>query len=362
MSVAPAPPDPPDPRINLADYLHHHYLPRKTPGWAEGTRAFRSWAVDSVLIPDLGHRPVADLSLAELERWVGWRAITPFATSGNTPKRATLDALLNTLGAALRLAMLDGLVPVNATKGIRLPRDISDPVCVWTGEQVRIFLDATAHTRYATLWRVLFATGLRRGEALGLTWADLDVTRGTVTVRRSLQSHSRSGAYHYGPPKTPRSRRTMSIDRGTIEQLGRWRAKQNAEFDKRGESVTSTDSIFTTASGDPMLPCVVSDAWRAAMKRTGLPRMRLHDIRHTHLSHLLREGEPIAHVSARAGHGTPYQTLTTYAHLIPGDDERTAARAGTMFSGDADAHDAQTGGHDGPDEDGGGARIIDWPA
>jgi integrase len=55
------------------------------------------------------------------------------------------------------------------------------------------------------------------------------------------------------------------------------------------------------------------------------------DDRHTHLSHLLRSGEPIMHVAARAGHGTPYQTLTTYAHVIPGDDERTARRAGEMF-------------------------------
>lgn len=349
MSLAPAPPEPPHPRISLADYLIGHYLPRKTPGWAEGTRAFRRWAVDSVLIPDLGHRPLADISVAEIERWIGWRAITPFASSGTTPTRATLRSLLNTLGAALRLAMLDGLVSVNATKGIRLPRDISDPVRVWSGDQVRAFLDATTHTRYATLWRVLFATGLRRGEALGLTWADADIDRATITVRRSLQSHSRSGSYHYGPPKTPRSRRTISIDPGTVCALLEWRANQAAEFRVRGRCVTDETAIFTNADGNPMLPSVVSDAWRAAVKRTGFPRMRLHDIRHTHLSHLLREGEPIAHVSARAGHGTPYQTLTTYAHLIPGDDQRTAARAATMFCSDAE-------------DDGDAATVIDWPA
>ena len=105
-----------------------------------------------------------------------------------------------------------------------------------------------------------------------------------------------------------------------------------------------------------MLPSVVSDAWRSAVARTGLPRMRLHDIRHTHLSHLLRVGEPIAHVSARAGHGTPYQTLTTYAHLIPGDDERTATRAGQMFtSAHPTAQDEDSAG------DERGAEVLPWP-
>lgn len=349
MSPAPAPPDPPDRWITLSEYLREHYLPRKTPGWSEGTRAYRAWAVDSVLIPDLGHRPIADLSLAELERWIGWRALTPFATSGRLPQRATLQALLNTLGAALRLAMLDGLIVDNIVKGIRLPREIRDPVVVWSPAQVQQFLLQTAHTRYSVLWRVLFATGLRRGEALGLTWADLHLPRSTLSVRRSLQAHSRAGAYHFGPPKTPRSRRTISIDRGTLDQLLSWQEKQAREFISLNRVVTSTDSIFTTTAGLPMLPSVVSDAWRSAVARTGLPRMRLHDIRHTHLSHLLLAGEPITHVAARAGHGTPYQTLTTYAHLIPGDDERTAARAETMFTSDVQ-------------DDGDTATVIDWPA
>ena len=59
--------------------------------------------------------------------------------------------------------------------------------------------------------------------------------------------------------------------------------------------------------------------------------MRLHDARHTHLTHLLRSGEPIQNVSARAGHGSSSTTLTTYAHVIAGDDERTAARAAGLF-------------------------------
>ena len=74
--------------------------------------------------------------------------------------------------------------------------------------------------------------------------------------------------------------------------------------------------------GTPMLPSTVSDTFRRQVAKSGLPVMRLHDARHTHLTHLLRSGEPIQNVSARAGHGSSFTTLTTYAHVIAGDDER----------------------------------------
>jgi integrase len=119
----------------------------------------------------------------------------------------------------------------------------------------------------------------------------------------------------------------------TVEQ---WRINQRYEWARLGRTPTPEDSIFTTTHATPMLPSVISDAWRSAVARTDLPRMRLHDIRHTHLSHLLRSGEPIPSVSARAGHGTPFLTLTTYAHVLPGDDERTAERAAQMFAESSD--------------------------
>ena len=331
MSSPPGPLPPVDPQITLADWLREHYWQRRSPRWSPGTIEFRDWTMRCCLIPDLGHRPIVDLSVAELERWIGWRAITPFQHSGRIPKHATLKAVLNTLSAALRMARLDGLIPMNPAKGISLPRDIADPPTVWSPDQVQAFLDATARTRYALLWRLLFATGMRRGEALGLRWSDLNEQRSTVSIRRSLNSRSRDGDLLYGPPKNRTSRRTITLDAGTLEKLLAWRAKQHREFTQRNRIQSTEDPIFTTHRGTPMLPGTVSDAWRAAVARTGLPRMRLHDIRHTHLSHLLRSGEPIMHVAARAGHGTPYQTLTTYAHVIPGDDERTARRAGEMF-------------------------------
>ena len=80
-----------------------------------------------------------------------------------------------------------------------------------------------------------------------------------------------------------------------------------------------------------MLPAGVSDTWRRAVRAAGLRPLPLHGTRHTHISHLLSAGEPLAHVSARVGHATSSMTLRTYAHVIAGDDARTAERAGELF-------------------------------
>ena len=331
VSPAPAPPPPPSPHITLAAYLTEHYFERKSPAWAPGTISFRNWVIHSVLIPDLGHRPVHALTTAEVERWIYYRALTPYAHCGRLPRHSTLKSLLTTLGAALALAVSDQLLAHNPTRGIHLPRNLTEPPTLWSPEQVREFLMATARSKYYPLWRLLFATGLRRGEALGLRWGDIDTEQRLITVRRSLQSHSRAGNYHFGPPKTPRSRRTISVDPDTLDILEQWRSRQRREFDRHEILPDTTTSVFTTVRADPMLPSVVSDSWRAAVARVGLPAMRLHSVRHTHLSHLLRAGEPIQNVASRAGHGTPYMTLTTYAFVIPGDDARTARRAAGLF-------------------------------
>ena len=98
--------------------------------------------------------------------------------------------------------------------------------------------------------------------------------------------------------------------------------------------MAATDPVFTLADGSPMLPAGVLDTWRRAVRQAGLRPLPLHGTRHTHISHLLSAGEPLAHVSARVGHATSAMTLRTYAHVIAGDDAGTAKRAGELFESD----------------------------
>lgn len=337
----------------LADYLSGFWLPRRRPGWSEGTLRYRMWAVEVLLKSSLAPRPIGHLGLLEIERYFATRAMTPWETSGAIPKAGSLKGLLDTLRASLNDATRYGFIAANPCTRVELPRAESTQAVVWTSDEVQAFLDHTRRSRYATLWRLLFATGIRRGEALGLQWDDLDLEGARLSIRRNLQADSREGNVRYGPPKSRRSSRTISVDVGTVEALRKWRRTREVEHsafiadvelklngyrtpgarppETLPRELPATSPVFANGDGSPMLPATVSDTFRRQVAKSGLRPMRLHDARHTHLTHLLRSGEPIQNVSARAGHGSSFTTLTTYAHVIAGDDERTAARAAGLF-------------------------------
>ena len=337
--------------VLLGVFLSQRWIATRSFAWAEGTLRFRRWAVDEVLTPDLGARPLGALSTEEIERWLAHRSTQPLRRGRKPLAPATMRNVFFVLSQSLGQAVRWGLIPANPARGIRLPR-ASTTARVWTLEQIRHFLEHTAGTRYSPLWRLMFATGLRRGEALGLRWGDVDWEAGVIRVERAMLASSRSNAVTYGPVKTARSRRAIAIDPGTVEALARWQRQREAEKQAAlrllGERVALArldggkapvfaaaldleDPVFAHPDGSPWLPAGVSDAFRRHARHAGLPAIRLHDIRHTHLTYLLRSGEPIQNVSARAGHASPFLTLTTYAHVVPGDDTETVKRAAGMF-------------------------------
>lgn len=341
MSVQPIPLPTPAPlptaATPLADYLRQEWLPRHEATWASGSRRHRRWTVAILCDSPLADRPIGDLGVLEIERYFAERAGQPFPQKGQLPARGSLRAIFATLKSCLGDAVRYGLIPDNPCTRVRLPLEPSAEIDIWTVEEVRRFLAATAQSRYAALWRLLLATGMRRGEALGLQWQDLDLAAGTLRIVRAMLADSRRNDVIFGAPKNRRSRRTLSLDAGTVDALRGWRSLRESESVAPGE-LRATDQVFTLADGSPMLPATVSDMWRSVVRRTGLRPIPLHGTRHTHISHLLSAGEPLAHVSARVGHATSAMTLRTYAHVIAGDDARTALRAGTLFADDRHTH------------------------
>lgn len=331
MSAEPLPLPPavqvPTDRTPLADYLMAEWLPRHEPTWASGSRRHRRWTAAILCDSPLAARPIGDLTVLEIERYFAERASTPFPQKGQLPARGSLRAIFTTLKSCLSDAQRYGIITDNPCLRVRLPLEPAAELDSWTTDEVRRFLAGTSGSRYATLWRLLLATGMRRGEALGLQWGDLDLAAGRLRIARAMLADSRRGAILYGAPKNRSSRRTISLDSGTVDALERWRALRARE----GGAMGPSDTVFTLADGSPMLPATVSDTWRREVRRIGVRAIPLHGTRHTHISHLLSAGEPIAHVSARVGHATSAMTLRTYAHVIAGDDERTAGRVAELF-------------------------------
>ena len=176
----------------------------------------------------------------------------------------------------------------------------------WNADQLGRFLFlARSSTHFAALW-LAANTGMRRGEILGLRWVDVDLELARLSVNRSLVSVAYE--LHESRGKTRTARRTIDLDERTVNVLQSIRRP-----DSEDESY-----VFCHLDGSPIHPQVLSDAFKRLVSQSGLPRIRLHDLRHTHATLLLKAGVPIKVVSERLGHSTPGFTMATYQHVLPG--------------------------------------------
>jgi integrase len=195
---------------------------------------------------------------------------------------------------------------------------------VWTAEELEAFLTATAETPLHSLWYLIATTGLRRGEACGLRWGDVDVVSAQITVRRSRVPVG--GVVVESTPKGGRSRE-VDIDDDTVTALERHRRAQVAARLKAGPAWRGDDDyVFTREDGRPLEPNSISREFRLAVAAAGLRHIRFHDLRHTHASLLLVDGEPIGNVSRRIGHADSNVTAKVYEHYVPGAQKATARR------------------------------------
>jgi integrase len=187
--------------------------------------------------------------------------------------------------------------------------------------------DQQAHA----LWYTIAFTGMRRGEAIGLRWVDVDLENRRLSVRRALIPINREVIV--SEPKTVKGRRVVALDPATIEVLKAQSARQLSEQDDWDEGWTDSGLVFTAENGAALDPESVSRYWRQAVKKSMLPRIRLHDLRHTHATLALQAGIHPKVVSERLGHANISITLDTYSHAIPAIQEEVAALiAGLVFA------------------------------
>jgi len=184
----------------------------------------------------------------------------------------------------------------------------------WNAQQLQAFLQAAAgHRLFPAFW-LLAATGMRRSELLGLRWDDVDFKRARVSINRGLVAVAYELRESRG--KTSNSRRAVDLDSTTLKVLKAWRDWQRAEQGAAG--IESDGWVFTSTDGGPVHPHSISQTFERIASRAGVPRIRLHDIRHTHGTLLIKAGVPVKVVSERLGHGNPAFTIDTYQHVLPG--------------------------------------------
>lgn len=205
-----------------------------------------------------------------------------------------------------------------------------DAIRAWTGPQVKAFLDHVAEDRLYALWHLLVASGMRRGEALGLSWDALDLEAGRVTIRRALVAVGYRT--HFAETKTDRWR-SVELDARTVEVLREHARRQAAEIDAAGDGYDGEQRlVFCREDGTHLHPDRVTKLFKAAVASSALPRIRLHDLRHTHATLALAAGVHPKVVSERLGHASVTMTLDTYSHAIPAIDADAAAKVAALIA------------------------------
>lgn len=210
---------------------------------------------------------------------------------------------------------------------------------IWTAEQLGVFLDALDGHQQQPILHTMAMTGLRRSEACGLKWSNVDVDAQTIDVVEGLTQTP--GQLHTDRPKSERGRRRVDLDDETTAILRAHRQAQVAERLLVGAGYRDQGYVFARPDGAPWKPDSIGQAYRRIVARAGLPPIALHDLRHTHASLMLSEGIELTVVSDRLGHATAGFTLTTYAHSLPGRQATAAQQTANLVksSGSRLTHD-----------------------
>lgn len=278
------------------------------------------------VLPRVGHRALQDLTPSILNTLYaelmesGRRNGTPGGLSTKTVRYVHA-----TVHKALADAVDAGLLQANPADRARPPKPrAAAPIemRVWNAEHLATFLAHLVGHRLQAAFHLAAMTGMRRGEVLGLRWHDLDLELGRLAVRHTLVSV----AYEVreSTPKTHQAR-VVDLDPDTVHQLKKHRDRQNDERIAWSTGYQESDLVFRREDGAPVHPDSFSQTFDAEVRRSGLPRIRLHDLRHTHATIALRAGVPVKVISERLGHQNPAFTLKQYAHVIPGMQAEAAA-------------------------------------
>jgi integrase len=201
-------------------------------------------------------------------------------------------------------------------------------------EQARALLRALRGTPHELSLRLALLCGLRLSELLALRWRDIDLDRGTLTVRQALDLPTADGTPRFKETKTYRSERPVSLPMQLVDELRVHRARQ-LERRLAAPAWSDLDLVFTNERGEPVLAVTLRKYLYRVLADAGLPRVRLHGLRHSMATLMLAAGEHPKVVSERMGHSSVAFTLATYSHVIPGMHEQAAQRLANVLDADS---------------------------
>ena len=256
--------------------------------------------------PYIGDIPIEKLSTLDLQKLYK-KLLTegrvPRIESKNQPKGLSPKTVRNInqiISSAMDMAKEQKLILDNPCAKCSLPKVEHREMKTLQPEQLAAFMNEAKNSGVYELYYLDLATGMRRGELLGLKWEDIDLKRGIIRVSRQVARID--GEVKEIPLKTKNSYRNIAIAQDTVEMLKEMKAKARSEY------------VFPSPTGGPISPDSVLHMLHRVLERAGLPKIRFHDLRHTSATLALQNGVDIKTVSGMLGHFSAGFTLDTYGN------------------------------------------------
>ncbi|WP_242272077.1 site-specific integrase [Bacillus cereus group sp. BfR-BA-01310] len=288
------------------EYLDDWFTTKKNSIGIQTARVYQDY-LRSRIVPGLGNYTLSKLSAIHIQSFTN--NLNKEGLSSSTIKKV-YEIVRNWLEYAADFE----LIPKNVAAKVKLPKANKKEMAVWNGEEVNQFLKIAKEDPVYIVFHLALTTGMRQGEILGLRWKDVDFEKGLIHIRQTL---SHGGKEFIRGAKTKSSLRTINLSEATVRVLkGRKLtvSKENLSF---GPIYEDLDLVACTSHKTPHNPTNVRRTFNRLIEAADVPKIRFHDLRHTHATLLFSKGINVKIISERLGHSNIKVMLDTYSHVLP---------------------------------------------
>ncbi|USK86144.1 site-specific integrase [Peribacillus asahii] len=320
-------------KILFGDYLLNQWLEDKQTKVKKQTLKTYRWIVEKHIVPSLGHIEMNQITPMAIQKLYNRLTKDRILSDENIQKVHTL------INDSLKKAERWGVILRNPASLVDRPKAEKKEISVWNVQEVQTFLKyAKDYNRYYIAFLLALTTGMRQGEILGLRWKDIDFSQGCLRITQTL---SVDGKELLPYTKTRAGTRTVDLPDETIDALLIHKKIIDKEKLEVGiDQYQDYGLVVCTSTGTPTNKSNIRRTFKAIIQKAKLPKIRFHDMRHTHATLLLLQGVNPKIVSERLGHADVRITLDTYSHLLPSMQKETAKNFGKMLFSDDDTANA----------------------
>ena len=279
----------------------------------EHTMRTKKYIVELKILPYFGNKRVNDITAADIRQWQN-----ELIKMGYSP--TYLKTINNQLSAIFNYAVRYYDLKSNpCAKAGSMGKSKAEEMDFWTGEEFRKFIDSVMNKRLSYMaFMTMYWTGMRMGELLALNPKDVDIEKKTISITKSYQRLGKKDVIT--PPKTPKSKRVITIPEFLAADIKDY-----------------MDSLYDLQEDDRLFPITkyyLEHEMQRGIKESGVKRIRVHDLRHSHASMLIELGFSPLEIANRLGHEKVETTLNTYSHLYPNTQTKLAERLDSEYKGD----------------------------